>query len=157
MCWFVQPSMAELHSRWHIPEALAHLIERECYQKICGPSGVAPRTKQPLTLSSEMTAAHWVNFAKVYGKYLLTQCFSGISMVIIRDLLDIVRMCLSSRVEPDMIAHIKSKVEQFADCFDAYLPGTEKSIVLHLLLWHMPDTIAYWGPARGYWCFPFER
>jgi hypothetical protein len=132
-------------------------MEEQCYLFISASTGVAPRGKRPLTVTSEMQAHQWVNFAKVYGKYLLSRYFEDLPLMFIAELLDVVRICLSSTINQALLQELIRKRKNIAELFDKTVPGTEKSIMLHLLLWHMPDTIAYWGPARGYWCFPFER
>ena len=106
-----------------------------------------------------MQAHHWVNFAKSYGSYLIGNCLTGHerSAVAAHTLLEIVRMCLASSISEEHISILRKRISDLAEDFDALFPETQKSLVLHLLCFHMPDTIEYWGPARGYWCFPFER
>ena len=104
-----------------------------------------------------MMAHHSVNFAKVYGKYLMSQCHRGDTLRMACLLLDIISLCLSSSVPPDMLERLDGLIVIFAHKFNDWMPTVSKAVVLHTLLFHLPTTIAYWGPARGYWCFPFER
>jgi hypothetical protein len=144
---------------WRIPSGLAERIERACYHAIQAPMGIAPRTKRPLTATSEMTAHHWLNFAKTgYGKYLLSQHFKQDTLFAACALLDFTQACLSSTITAEVLDWIHELQATVAeDLQDGKFPVTEHSIVLHLMLFHIPDTIRFWGPVRHYWCFPFER
>ena len=104
-----------------------------------------------------MTAHHLVNFAKVYGKYLVRSCLDGEFRIEACRLLDIFSMCLASSVAPDHVAKLREAIRLFCLHYNEVWPTQCKALVVHMVLFHMPDTIAYWGPARGYWCFPFER
>ena len=151
---------------WRISDAVGLRVEAECYRQISGPRGIAPRTKRPLSCSSEMQAHHWVNFTKVYGTYLIENCLMNPDddeqdeprvVTSARRLLEILKLSLSSSLTAATLVNLDEKVSRFARSFSSTMPETQKSLVLHLLLFHVPDTLAYWGPARGYWCFPFER
>jgi hypothetical protein len=48
-------------------------------------------------------------------------------------------------------------IKNAAKKIDQNLPKSDWAMVLHNLMFHIPDTIKRWGPTRGYWCFPFER
>ncbi len=153
----LQLTPAQLQANWELSPAVALLIESRCYQEIAAPRGIAPPTKKPFSLPSEMMAHHSVNFAKVYGKYLLSQCHRADTLRVSCLLLDILSLCLASSVTPTLIGHLEGKIKIFAHRFRDWMPTVSKALVLHTLIFHMPATIAYWGPARGYWCFPFER
>jgi hypothetical protein len=143
--------------KWMMNDTTALLIEKEAFSELQAPLGIAPRTKRPLSTPSEMTAHHWLNFAKVYGKYLFAQIYKGHHLRVLCDLLDYITRCLSSSLTPDLLKEIKRRSIDMAKDIDRYFPASEKTLVLHLLIFHIPSTLSYWGPARGYWCFPFER
>ena len=142
---------------WAIKETTALLTEQHAYQSILAPTGIAPYTKRPLSTPSEMTAHHWINFIKVYGKYLLQVVFDGEHLEVVSQLLDFVSLCLSSTINKEVLESIEEESRKVAADFHRYFPVSERNIVMHLLVFHIPATLKYWGPARGYWCFPFER
>ena len=111
----------------------------------------------PFTRSGEMTAHDWVVFTRVYGQWLLSQNFEGASLALLLTLLNLIKLCISNTVTPALMLVIRAEVKTLSNAFTVLLPSTEKAIVFHLLAFHIPDTIALWGPARGHWCFPFER
>ena len=150
-------SLSELQKKWQMSEKMMLRIEEACYQHIRAPQGVAPLTKRPLTQTSEMQAHQWINFVKVYGKYLLSQHFKGDEMDVISNLLDFIKLTLSSTVDQATTDEILRLRHELAQVLESEFPSTEWSMVLHLLFFHIPDTIRLWGPTRGYWCFPFER
>ena len=158
-------SIRQFREAWFVPPAMQLLIEQHCYAKIAAPRGVAPPTKRPLSNSSEMQAHQWVNFARVYGKYLMVHCFpssdrggdDSSQLDAACCLLNVVQLCLTSCIEPGFHTTLQKWVTKTAACFQRALPPTEKAVMLHLLLFHMPRTIAYWGPTRGYWNFAYER
>ena len=150
-------SLSELQKKWQMSEKMMLRIEEACYQHIRAPQGVAPLTKRPLTQTSEMQAHQWINFVKVYGKYLLSQHFKGDVMDVISNLLDFIKLTLSSTVDQFTMDEIGRLRHELAQVLESEFPSTEWSMVLHLLFFHIPDTIHLWGPTRGYWCFPFER
>ena len=143
--------------KWVMPVTTALLIESEAYCSVQAPSGIAPRTKRPLSNASDMTAHQWLNFTKVYGKYLFAQIYRSQHLRVLCDLLDYITHCLSSSLTLDLMKEIKRRSIEVAKDIDRFFPASEKSLMLHLLVCHIPPTLSYWGPARGYWCFPFER
>jgi hypothetical protein len=149
--------MDQFVQNWCIPKSLQLVLEKYAYQEILAPPGIAPRTKYPLSVPSDMTAHHWVNFVKVYGKYLLSLAFTGIHMVLLCDLIELAQACLVSEITPDWMIEVKSRVKNVARHFQKYFPSSEWSMVMHLLAFHIPATMSRWGPVRQYWCFPFER
>lgn len=150
-------SLSEQQKKWQMSEKMMLRIEEACYQHIRAPQGVAPLTKRPLTQTSEMQAHQWINFVKVYGKYLLSQHFKGDLMAVISNLLDLIKLTLRSTVDQETMDEIERLRNELAPVLESAFPSTEWSMVLHLLFFHIPDTIRLWGPTRGYWCFPFER
>ena len=150
-------NLSALQKQWQMSEKMMLRIEESCYQHIRAPQGVAPLTKRPLTQTSEMQAHQWINFVKVYGKYLLSQHFQGAIMTFIAHLLDFIKLTLSSTVDNQTMHEIGRLRDELFAKVQIVFPSTEWSMVLHLLLFHIPDTILLWGPTRGYWCFPFER
>ena len=150
------PSVSAMQDRWRIKEAQYALIESKCLAELQAPSGIIGG-KLPFTRTGEMTAHHWINFAKVYGPYLFAQHYKTSSLALLCDILKLLRLCVSSVVTPDLIKEAKDTARGLATWFDTLLPGTEKAIIFHLLIFHVPNTIEQWGPARNFWCFPFER
>ena len=154
----------EFAEKWHISNSISSLIELHTYQSIAAPLGVAPRSKNHTTLRSEMQAHQWVNFTKVYGSVIIAQCYptiegtqNAVTGLQANMLSDVVSLCLESTISVDHHIKLATAVKRFAEEVVDAFPVTEWSLVLHLLMYHMPATIARWGPARGYWCFPFER
>jgi hypothetical protein len=150
-------SISEMQDKWRLPESKYSLIERKCLAEIQAPSGILSSTKLPFTRTGEMTAHHWVNFAKVYGSYLFVQHYSNHSLILLCDILRLLQLCLSSVITPELVKDMKNTARDVANWFDKLLPGTEKAIIFHLLVFHIPGTLEQWGPARNFWCFPFER
>lgn len=143
--------------RWNMPDSTATKLDEQAFQRIMAPVGVAPRTKRPFTVPSQMTTHHWLNFTKVYGKYLLQQVYEGEPLRVLCELLDFVKGCILSELSETAVNALEMRAKRFAKDFDRYFPPCEQSVVLHSLVFHMPATLKYWGPARGYWCFPYER
>jgi hypothetical protein len=145
------------------------------YRKIQAPPNIAPASKRPFGLSGQMTAHHWVNFAKVYGKFLMFVVYDtndsnqsnsaffqpeerpNRALDAVCKELDILAAILDSNATAESKVRMNALIRQFAKDFNDHLPETEKTINMHNLLFHIPHTIERWGPARGYWCFPFER
>lgn len=163
---------------YHIQAKCLQALEDKAYAKIQSPGGVAPAAKHPFTKTGEMTAHHWVNFSRCYGKYLFQQEYERdekkyysaaeqspaaparaprLGLTTLCHLLDFIALCLTSDVTVAVKQRLKDQLPLVAEHVDQYLPPNEHAIVLHLLLFHMPDTIRRWGPVRSYWCFPFER
>ena len=64
---------------------------------------------------------------------------------------------MSSNATTEMKARADRQSKRLALKFDILFPVIEKSQIMHALIFHIPDTIRVWGPARNWWCFPFER
>lgn len=153
-----QKQLQSFHQRYQI-SALGIERAEKAYHTIQAPINIAPHSKMPFQMSGQMTAHHWVNFTKVYGKYLFQHIYhnrpdalKGMCYV-----LNLVTASLSSNATAAIKVETKRLVQQLASEFDELLPSIEKSLMMHLLMFHMPRTIRIWGPARGFWCFPFER
>ena len=142
---------------WNMSEAEAVEIERVAYREIRAPTGVAPHSKRPLSCSSEMTAHHWMNFVKVYGKYLLSLKYTGDCLRVACALLDFVKDCLLSHLPPGKADEINVKARELAKDIHKFFPHTERSMVLHLLIFHIPQGLHYFGPMRTVWAFWAER
>lgn len=150
------------HFRINLGDSADLKCLEQAYTSLQLPSHVAPAAKAPFQRSGQLTAHHWVNFAKVYGKYLLAHLPMGTRMTAgfrdsVRDVLDLMALCLHPVATKAVKAWTDGKVEDVLDKFEAEWPSTEHALVLHLLVFHMPRTIQRWGPVRHYWCFPFER
>lgn len=152
------------HDELEIPSAQVPAAIRElelAYTKIQAPFNIAPASLSPFSRTGDMTAHHWVNFAKVYGKALLSYHFkrhdkrSG--SVTVCNMLNLVEVCLRSNVTAAAKVWMDQLVVEVARNYEKDWPITEHAIITHLLVFHMPDIIRRWGPSRGYWCFPFER
>ena len=124
-------------------------------RNIQAPPGLSAMS--PFTRTGEMTAHDWVVFTRVYGPWLLSQNYTGPTLGVLLSLLSLLKLCLSATITPGLMAQVHAEVQQLSNWFTLLLPSTEKAIVFHLLAFHIPATIAFWGPARGHWCFPFER
>lgn len=153
---------ATQHARFRILKHTWKDLESGPYARIQAPTGVAPAAKHPLTKTGEMTAHHWVNFVRCYGKYLLQQAYGSKdaeqeTLRALCRILDLLALCLRSHVTAESKQETATLVEEVLKIFKEVIPTTEHAIVVHLLLRHIPDTIKLWGPVRSYWCFPFER
>ena len=73
------------------------------------------------------------------------------------DLFDFINLCLAPVQSPELIVEIRQMARKVAGHVHKYFPESERSLVLHMLVFHAPDAIALWGPARGWWVFAFER
>lgn len=146
---------------WTLSEERRLLLEAHVYLRITGPTGIAPRSKLPLTATGakEMTAHEWVNFAKVSGPLLLHNAYpkDASTAAAACRLLRVIRMGLVSCVAPGHTAAMQAVIDEVKENFNHDFPAIMKSMMLHLLLFHVPAAVARWGPARGFWCFPFER
>lgn len=147
----------ELLRMWDMHKNEAASIEEVAYRQVQAPPGVAPRTRKPLSLSSEMSAHHWVNFTKVYGKYLLSLKYSGAHLEMLSLLLDFAGACLRSRITPGELDRLRDQARLVAERMHGLWPPTERPVTLHLLLFHMVDILAFAGPSRGYHVWAFER
>ena len=153
---------AAQHARFRILPHKWKELERGAYARIQAPTGVAPAAKHPLTKTGEMTAHHWVNFVRCYGKYLLQQAYGSTveeqhTLAALCRILDLLALCLRSHVSTESKQQTATLAAEVLEIVKTTIPTTEHAIVVHLLLRHIPDTINLWGPVRSYWCFPFER
>lgn len=159
-------ALAGFYNRFAVSEQRLLLGER-AYRLVQAPLNIAPLTKKPLTLGSEMTAHQWVNFVKVYGKYLIYIVYHQpadeeydslvLAMRGFKALMHLMTLCLSSNATAQVKADTATAVVRLAGAFKVYFPSTQQVLNLHTLLFHMPGIIRMWGPSRGYWCFAFER
>lgn len=147
------------------------LSAAHAYTRIQAPLGIAPASIAPFQRPGEMTAYHWINFIKVYGKYLMSRLYPAVYPLAAEPLartynpalkgscmlIDLLKLCLASSVTSKIKSDTDVMARSIAGEFDRIFPATEKAIVMHNLIFHIPDTIRMWGPARGFWCFPFER
>jgi len=168
------PELRGLHlayQRYHLTTHQLDALDL-AYQTIEVPLNIAPASKRPFALTGLMTAHHWVNFVKVFGKYLFQRAFTplvprllappvvvlpNVPLVGTSKLLNLLRTCLSSNATTEMKAKATRQAKDLAFTFDEYFPVIEKSMIMHALIFHIPDTICVWGPVRNWWCFPFER
>jgi hypothetical protein len=148
-------TLRRAEKRWHRTEGDWKTIEKHCMEELQAPSGIAHC--RPFSRTGEMTAHHWVNFVKSYGKHLFAQHYQGPVLILLCEILDLLRLCLSSSLTPQIMEQIDVLSKNVANWFDILMPPIEMAMVFHLLVFHIPDTIRRWGPARGMWCFPFER
>jgi hypothetical protein len=141
------------------------------YGFIQAPINIAPRSKRPIEAPGQMTAHQWVNFAKVYGKYLFLKMYSREQDTINKGtpsernapleamcrLMDLLTSCLSSNATAALKVKMVAQARAFAARFDQHFPESELTVMMHVLVHHIPSLIQIWGPVRGFWCFPFER
>lgn len=144
-----------------IPIDQQKLLEVNCYDQIQAPGKVAPATKKPFSTSGYMTADNWLVFTRVYGKYLFKQHFhqpdQQRQLIALCHLIDLLALCSRRQQTTESKGEIARLVKVVAMHFENDFPPTEHAMVVHNLLFHIPDTINRWGPAIGYWCFPYER
>jgi hypothetical protein len=155
LCRFCQAwSLGKAHRRMVMPEEQRKLLEAKCVQLIQGPSGVV--NGQPLSLIGQNNTYHWLNFVRLHGKYLLSQYFTGSVLKLLCEIIDLVKMLLTTTLTEALHLRIEICVRRISKNI-SILPNTERPIVFHNLISHMPMIIKKWGPPRSYWCFPFER
>jgi len=179
--------LEQCKEKWTVAKRHIETVEREFYQQMQSPPGIAQHSRRPLTTPSEMTCHMWVNFSRVYGKYLLKQvlsnddaartacaiidftnhCLAGLCkqckhMCSLHNIGAIAHCCVFCAFCTDVMSaeraeSLAQESKLVAQQVVAHVSPTEHSFVLHVLLEHMPRTLGLWGPARGFWCFPFER
>lgn len=151
--------LEQLRGDWFISKDRAEAIETHGYKKILAPSGVAPHSKRPLSCSTQMTAHHWMNFVKCYGKYLLCLAFheDDPTLAALCQLLDFLKDCLRPTIAPGDIKKLYKDARELAGTIHERFPLNARSMMLHLLVYHVPSGLSLWGPARGVHCFPYER
>jgi hypothetical protein len=150
-------SVAQKSAVWRMPESTAVRLESEYYATLRGPLELAPRGLRPLTLGSGLISYDWLCFSRLYGKYLLSHFYDDAKMEVLGPLLDLVKLCVSSSLPKDFTQRSQHMVRTVATRWEELFPEGEMSIMMHLLMFHIPDQLQYWGPAYGHWCFPFER
>lgn len=163
-----EAQLASFYNAYHMNAGDISHVER-MYRVIEAPLNIAPHSKMPFQQRGQMTAHDWVNFTKVYGKYLflcnylktdrvlLDETWSNVPMKGLSMVMDLLTSCLAANATAAVKIKTKTQAAHLAIMFDKFIPSIEKSIMMHTLVFHMPDTIRLWGPSRGYWCFPFER
>lgn len=104
-----------------------------------------------------MNMAMWIGLSKVSGKYMLSQLFNGRALEVVCSLFDYISACLEPVQTSHSIRKLKKDARKLAKGVGKWFPETEKSMVLHMLVFHVPDYLGMWGPARGWWVFAFER
>jgi hypothetical protein len=155
LCPVSQPwSIGKVQRRFVIPESHRLVLEQRCLQFIQAPPGVV--NPHPMSLSGQNNTYHWLNFVRVHGKYLFSQYFTGSVLKLFCAMIDLVKHLLSNIITTPLLHVIDVLIKRICKNLPI-LPNTERPIVFHNLLFHMPTIIAKWGPARSYWCFPFER
>lgn len=111
---------------------------------------------QIFSQKGQTTAYDWVQFIRSYGKYLFAQYHEDETLEHLSLMLDYTNLLLSGSITPEVMDKIYAAQRKVAAEFRRF-SVTEEAIVMHNLIFHLPDYIAKWGPLRGYWCFPFER
>lgn len=154
-------TLTKFQAMYHVSKAQLTKMETDGYDRIQAPGKIAPATKKPFTWSGHMTADTWLVFTRVYGKYLFKLHFTSAEqqrpLVALCNLLDLMSLCSLLSQTTESKARIAELVKVVARHFEEDFPVTEHAIVVHNLLFHIPDTINRWGPAVGFWCFPYER
>jgi len=142
-----------VHDKWFAA------LETNCWFGILGPPGIASRSKRPFTLKQGFTCADWITFTKVTGKYLYSQLFqeSQKTLETVCTVLDFFASCLDQELTTEKIELLKTRARKVAGIIHDLFPRSERSLVLHHIVCHIPDQLARWGPARCCWAFPFER
>jgi hypothetical protein len=164
--------LQELHVRYqmfHVDDAGLERLD-EYYKKVMAPIGVAPKSIKPFKGATCMNTHHWVQFTKSWGKYLLQIAYwdkNGLTMneVLVENralmslcaLVDLVTACLASDATSENKRITDVYVKDLARKFSTVFGDTVMSLQMHLLFHHIPTQTRLWGPARSYWCFPFER
>lgn len=157
LSWLFVVQLAHLkkgHNLFKCDASQLMLLEQKCLVGMQAPPDMVKA--HPFTLSSQTTAYDWVQFVRSYGKYFLSQYYSGEALIVLVQLLDLMKLVLCGNITADVQEALHAARLVVAQDFSR-LPRTELGIVFHNLIFHLPDTIGRWGPVRGYWCFPFER
>lgn len=145
---------------WTVPKETLNMIERECYHKISAPPGIAPTRRRPLSHPGELQTHQWLTFTKVFGKYLIQHCYvpdTNDKALAASRILDLITLCTESYVTVASLNKIRSLVKEIRRTFRNDFPDLFKSVTMHVLLFHIPDLLARWGPSRNWWCFDRER
>lgn len=69
---------------------------------------------------------------------------------------DAVRIINKSFITENDISNLEDILEQHHQLYKTIYGKWEVSINNHMVL-HIPDMLRNFGPANGFWCFPFER
>lgn len=153
--------LAQFASKFTISPQDQKRLEARSYDLIQAPGKVAPATKKPFSTSGYMTADNWLVFTRVYAKYIFKQHFchpdQQPQLIALCHLVDLLSLCTRYQHTTATKREIARLAKVVALHFQNDFPPTEHAIVVHNLLFHIPETINMWGPAVGYWCFPFER
>jgi hypothetical protein len=144
---------------WTVASSTVVAVETRCWPLILAPPGVVPTTARPFTNPGELNCAHWLSVAQVTGKYLLSQLFQGQPLEVLCKLLDFTANCLAldPEITQEGIEKLTADAKGLAADIDRFFPSSEWSLVLHMLVFHVPKMLEEWGPARGTWCFAYER
>jgi hypothetical protein len=102
------PELVVHRARYCIPQAGRDKLEAY-YKEIQAPIGIAPMSKAPFQRSGEMTAHHWLNFTKVYGKYLFVEHFGKLDATIQAEFEPLPDPRLTSQ------AHLRKEIERRAN------------------------------------------
>jgi hypothetical protein len=108
-----------------------------------------------------MNMSQWITFAKTTGKYLFSQVFHSADdkplLQHLCDLLDYITDSLCSSLTKAAVLDLADRAKKLAAGITDFWPSGERQWVLHILVFHLPAALRLWGPARGFWVFPFER
>jgi len=130
------------------------VLEQRWLRVIQAPSGlIADRL---FSHASQLIAHHWVNFVRIYAKYLMAQFYTGDTLKLMLAIITLFQLLISATLTQDKLAQLDDAVKEVASLFHL-LPKTEYPIIFHLLVFHMPAVVRRWGSARNFWCFPYER
>ena len=145
-------------------KAWAQTVEKMCYDQIVAPRGLIDPGCRPLS-GVRIKSHHWYTFVKVYGSYLIAMAYQSshlrknLARTTAAKLMKVCRLVLQSRIlKPEEFdAKLQAAIWDAAQAIDQDVSRTERSVYLHMLLFHMRRKIFEWGPTRSYHCFPFER
>lgn len=147
--------------RWALSIDCQEELESKCWKAIRAPPGIVPPSNKPFTVPSTLNMSQWITLTQVSSKYLLSQAFGSEEdlpiLTHLCNLMDYVSACLMSGMTAAIIADVKRRARLIAGDIPKFWPRHERSMVLHMLVFHLPQALEQWGPARGFWVFAYER
>lgn len=127
------------------------------YTSLRGPPGFTNPRAPPFKCSGLLKNYDWNNFVKYHGEYILSGLVAGTEQAaVISRLFKCLATAVSEDVTPARIPAERAELVRMLVDFERLFPRSELRMCLHSTL-HWPDARQLWGPAKGFWMYPWER
>ena len=109
-----------------------------------------------------MRASDWLGMCRSWGKVVLAAGMpyktdeEKARYDLVRDLLECLRLLSAHIITTALLADVRFLLTRTLTRWAQLAPKHEHAMIVHLLS-HIPDQLAYFGPARSTWMFPVER